>query len=429
MGVPNIQQPEFGRRLRRLRLDHGLSQRDLAVGVVNPSYISLLESGARVPTLEVALQLAQVLGVGLGALVDGATPDVEPPAAPAAEARAKAGTDGRLVRDLLARHAYESGDLAEARQRFEETYRYALDRNDLVDALSCGLDLQDVLVRLGQTDARQALLDELAGVAARLGAPEAVVRVQVDRATASRDAGRMVEALDLAEAAVSAIGTTALAGAGEHVRTRGVLISIRCDSGDFRDISRLVEEMMEIAEALASPPLTGRAHWVAAVALGRLGKPALAANHVRQARQLLAVPSTSVQDWARFSRAATSALLEAGADPAQVLVHLDAARAASAITESGTESVQLASLECRYALLVGDYEEAVRLSDFIDQGDTDLVGVELARLRRARGRALKALGRDDEAAVQLRAAAVLCDDVEAYRMAAQLWRELAEMNT
>ncbi|MCE6995148.1 helix-turn-helix domain-containing protein [Saccharothrix sp. S26] len=425
--MANIQQPEFGRRLRRLRLDRDLSQRDLAVGVVNPSYISLLESGSRVPTLEVAIQLARVLGVGLGELVEGAVPPVEPAVAPTSGARG--GSEERLVRDLLARHAYESGDLAEARQRFGETYRHALGRNDLVEALSYGLDLQDVLVRLGETAARRELLDELAKVAERLGAPEAVVRVQVDRAAAARDAGHMVEALDLAEEAVSAIGATALAGTGEHVRTLGVLISIRCDSGDFRDISRLVGEMMEIAEALASPPLSGRAHWVAAVALGRLGKSDLAASHVHQARELLAVPATSVQDWARFSRAATSALLEASADPAQVLVHLEAARAASAITESGKESVQLASLECRYALLVGDYERAVRLSDFIDQGATDLVGVEQARLRRARGRALKALGRVEEAAVQIRAAAVLCDEVEAYRMAAQLWRELAELNT
>ncbi|MFC7617417.1 helix-turn-helix domain-containing protein [Actinokineospora soli] len=58
-----IRQPEFGQRLRRLRLAKGLSQRDVAGTVVNPSYISLLESGARVPTLEVVMQLAAALEV------------------------------------------------------------------------------------------------------------------------------------------------------------------------------------------------------------------------------------------------------------------------------------------------------------------------------------------------------------------------------
>ncbi|WP_367127658.1 helix-turn-helix domain-containing protein [Saccharothrix sp. HUAS TT1] len=418
----NIQQPDFGRRLKLLRRERRLSQRDLAGGVVNPSYISLLESGARVPTLEVAIQLAKGLGVPLGQLVDNAELHVEPAAVETGSA-----VDGRLVRDLLARQAYESGDLDGARRRFEENYRFALSSGDLSDALSDGLDLLDVLIRQGHDEARVQLLDELAGLAEQSGTPEAVVRLQVDRAVAARDAGRMAEALDFAEAAVGGIVSTALARTSEHVRALGVLISIYCDSGDFRDVTRLVEEMLDIAKAVAGPPVIGRAHWVAAVALGRLGKSELVENHVRRAQDLLAVPSTSVQDWAQFVRAAASALLEIDAAPASVEHYLVAARAATAITDTG--SAKLASLECRLALMVGDHERAVALSDFVDGPDPDLVGVDLARLRRARGLALRALGRVDEAAAQIRAAALICDEIAAHRMAAQLWRELAEMNS
>jgi pentatricopeptide repeat protein len=421
MSVPNVQQPEFGRRLKRLRTERGLSQRDVAGGVVNPSYISLLESGARVPTLEVAIQLAKSLGVPLGELVDNAS-DVE---SVVVEGGAAAG--GRLVRDLLARQAYESGDLNGAAQRFEESYRYALSAGNPADALSDGLDLLDVLIRQERHEARARLLDELAGVAEQLGTPEVVVRLQIDRAVAARDTGRMAVALDLAEAAASGICATKLAKTSEHVRALGVLISIYCDSGDFRDVLRLVGEMLDLAKVLASPPVTGRAHWAAAVALGRLGKSDAVEGHVRRARDLLAVPSTSVQDWSRFARGAASALLEADAAPAAVEYYLTAARAAYAITATG--SAQLASLECRFALMIGEHERAVELSEFVDGPEVGLVGVELARLRRARGFALRALGRRAEAAAQIRAAAVLCDEIAAHRMAAQMWRELAEMNS
>ncbi|MBQ1014874.1 helix-turn-helix transcriptional regulator, partial [Micromonospora sp. M51] len=77
-----IAQPDFGRRLRRLRTERGMSQRDLAVGAVNQSYISLLESGTRVPTLEVVAHLVGVLGVPMAALVDVAALDPAPAPTP-----------------------------------------------------------------------------------------------------------------------------------------------------------------------------------------------------------------------------------------------------------------------------------------------------------------------------------------------------------
>jgi transcriptional regulator with XRE-family HTH domain len=421
MSVINIQQPEFGRRLKRLRVERGLSQRDLAVGVVNPSYISLLESGSRVPTLEVALHLARALEVPLSALVEGSPDNVDTFTARTDESR--------LVRDLLARNAYEFGDLAEAQQRFTEAYQAAKREGSPLSVLGYGLDLQDILVLRSEFAERSALLLELATVAEQLGTPELVVRVEIDRAAAARDVGRLGEALELAERAAEAIAHTDLADTSEHVRTLGVLISIRCDSGDFGEVPRLVDEMLRVAEQVASPPVTGRAHWVASVAFSRIGRPELAERHVREAREMLATPATSVREWARFSRAAASALLEADAHPHEVEQYLLGARAASAIIDSPTELAQLASLESRYALAVGDPQRALELSDFVDVDPAGLKGLELVRLRVARGRALHRLGRDREAADQLRIAATLCDELEAYRQAAQIWRELADLRS
>src|SRR5216110_1257296 len=117
-----IQQPDFGRRLRRLRTERGLSQRDLAGGLVSPSYVSLLESGARVPALEVAMRLAGTLGVPVGALVE------------QWEAT-------RLVQDLLARSAVDFGDLDQAGRRFTEAYELGRAAGDRVAMLEYGIAL------------------------------------------------------------------------------------------------------------------------------------------------------------------------------------------------------------------------------------------------------------------------------------------------
>ena len=59
-----IKQPEtVGERLHRLRLERGLSQRDLAAPGVSYAYISRIEAGARRPSVKALRKLATTLGV------------------------------------------------------------------------------------------------------------------------------------------------------------------------------------------------------------------------------------------------------------------------------------------------------------------------------------------------------------------------------
>jgi transcriptional regulator with XRE-family HTH domain len=76
----------FGRRLRQLRREHGLSQYDLATETgIHPTAIARMERGAREPRLTTIQRLAQGLDVHPGALFD------EPAArAPAAVAQPSA---------------------------------------------------------------------------------------------------------------------------------------------------------------------------------------------------------------------------------------------------------------------------------------------------------------------------------------------------
>jgi transcriptional regulator with XRE-family HTH domain len=62
-GEPDTGAETVGRRLRRLRLEQGLSQRELSSPGVSYAYISRIEAGTRQPSVKALRKLAQRLGV------------------------------------------------------------------------------------------------------------------------------------------------------------------------------------------------------------------------------------------------------------------------------------------------------------------------------------------------------------------------------
>jgi transcriptional regulator with XRE-family HTH domain len=414
-----ISQPGFGRRLRQLRLARGLSQRDLAVGVVNPSYVSLLESGSRVPTLEVALQIARALDVPLKELVEDATLTTD-----SENVRANG---ERLVRDLLARSAADYGDLTAAAERFGYAFQEAKQSDMTVAALQYGLALDEILALLADYEARYQLILQLGELAVATDTPELVIKVSIEHASAARDTGRLAEALDEANRALRRIQGTQFFRSSQHVQLLSIMVSVLCDSGGTQEVPPLIEEMLAVANQIDSRPLSGRAHWTASVAYARIGDAQRAVEHVRCASQMLASPGTPLRDWARFSRSAASALLDADADLKEIERFLNGARAAMAAADLPGEAPLLASAEMRFALASGDAEMALELGERVDEAS--LTGFELVRLLLAKGRALHRLGRLDEATDQMRRAARLSDDLAAYQLAASVWRELDQMRT
>jgi transcriptional regulator with XRE-family HTH domain len=68
---PHAASVAFGRRLRALRVEHGLSQDDVARETnVHPTAIGRLERGSREPRLTTILRIARGLDVQPGELVD-----------------------------------------------------------------------------------------------------------------------------------------------------------------------------------------------------------------------------------------------------------------------------------------------------------------------------------------------------------------------
>lgn len=67
----------LGDRIRRARLERGLSQRDVAAPLLTPSYVSLIESGKRVPSPDALEHIAGVLGMDPLELRTGRSPGAE----------------------------------------------------------------------------------------------------------------------------------------------------------------------------------------------------------------------------------------------------------------------------------------------------------------------------------------------------------------
>src|ERR1051326_8352009 len=66
----------IGQRLKRLRLERGLSQRELAAPGVSYAYISRIEAGTRQPSVKALRRLAAKLGVSPAYLETGS--DLDP---------------------------------------------------------------------------------------------------------------------------------------------------------------------------------------------------------------------------------------------------------------------------------------------------------------------------------------------------------------
>ena len=58
------------RNMRKARIKSGMTQEEVAIAVgVSPSYISQIEGGKRIPSLEVMLELSQTLETGVSRLL------------------------------------------------------------------------------------------------------------------------------------------------------------------------------------------------------------------------------------------------------------------------------------------------------------------------------------------------------------------------
>jgi len=324
-----------GERLKAARVRSGLSQRQLAFPGCSPAYISRIESGDRIPSLQILRELGRRLGVSGDFLATGSDLGRE---------------DGDLADAEI---ALRLGDLDGAEKMFE-------------DALSGG----------ATAGARSTALAGLGQVAFRKGEPrEAIDRFEEALQLSGRreaDDPELADSLGRAYAMVgeleSAIGVferclDAAERRGDVVETIqfSVLLAYALiDSGNFGRAEELLGHALSLGRGYDSPSVQAHLYWSQSRLHAERDEPEIAARYARRALEVL----RATEDTYRLARAH------------QLLAHieLDRGRAEEALrviregwpllenTGNAVERAQYRLEEARALAKLGQREDAAALA-------------------------------------------------------------------
>lgn len=226
-----------GQRLRKARQAAGLTQRDLSFEGCTAAYVSRIEAGARVPSLQILREFANQLGVSLEYLATG-QPDAE-----------------TLSSELLeAEVALRLGQ----EERATELYEAALDEADSPAALArVQLGLGRLALRRGELDEGIALLEQALD-SGRLGSGDASAAANaLGRSYASQN--RYDEAFALFERFLGEAQAR-----GDHfdqIRFALLLANAYVDHGDYARAHATLGGVLDLARKTVDPTLRASLYW------------------------------------------------------------------------------------------------------------------------------------------------------------------------
>ncbi len=308
-----LEQPGFGRRLRQLRQQRGLSQVDLAGAGMSAAYLSRLESGGRPPTEKAVAYLAERLGVTAD-MLDQAQPE---------------DSLGEVVAIVA---AMPDRDLdSDIGEMITQSLESASDASDMTRWHAL-VQLARVHERLGDFRRKREVLSDLNELSEQLGRAALLGRARLRLAFCERDLGNMEAARDAVTDVVKGESNMRVSAA-DSVRARLLLVSCQAELGDLAEASRLVDQICRSQEG-SSGPLAAQAFWSAATVAARQGNAPRAAEWLAQA-----VTALDSRDdltlWTRLRLAGAS--LSLAADPPRLDKAEDfLAQADSALTLIGT---------------------------------------------------------------------------------------------
>src|SRR3954451_21605918 len=252
---------ELGTRLRSARETAGFSQRQLAFDGCTAAYISRLEAGARVPSLQMINELAVRLGVSSQWLATGVESSFAEPT------------------DLLeAEVALRIGDIDEA----ERLYRARLQPGDPCRAAAVA-GLGQIAFRAERFDEAIELLREalMLNGGKTLADPSAVD--SLGRAYAR--IGDRESAIAVFQSGVSE--AAAVDASVEKLRFTILLANVLIDNGTYADAEQLLAGVISLAGELQDPVVSARIYWSQSRLHGSRGEAALAARYARRALDIL----------------------------------------------------------------------------------------------------------------------------------------------
>ncbi|RAG85998.1 transcriptional regulator [Streptacidiphilus pinicola] len=387
-----------------------MSQSELAGGEVSPSYISLIESGRRMPSEEIAQAIAERLGVPLSEF------GVVPPAQANADERAD------LVRRLVvARSARAEGGSAFAAEELVTLVDEADSLGEDDVAWEASWELAETYGDLDQPVDRDAVLrrlldDPLTNSSIRLRA-----RVAAAIAELAQSRGRLPEAVRAAEQAVAAAAELD-ASALEWCRARLALIAAYTACDDLDRAGDALHDILDRLDELPTDRLRGLACWAAADLHVATGHPADAVPLLERAAELLP-PRTDLRQSARLALTTVRVWLATDRPADAVDERLGWTRHAFSMVGTEADRVQLAAVEATVLARKGLFEEALSRADDVRPAP-GLPPHELAESLLAAAEVQMAGGRAADGEKSCRRAAELFDETGTHRRAARAWRTL-----
>jgi tetratricopeptide (TPR) repeat protein/DNA-binding XRE family transcriptional regulator len=409
-------QPDFGRRLRGLRRERGLSQAQLGGHDLSVSYVSLLETGRREPTPKVLSALARTLEVDEHELLG--TGPSQP-----------RGVDLSLgVR--FAQLALAAGDVEAAEEQARQLLRGGGGSAPDGAPVPKSVIVQALQVLAGAAEARGdlrqaiATLERLQSDEFDVGAVD-VLEAGIGLTRCYREVGDLHRAVDVAEETLRRLRET---GVPEAALTRltSTLASAYFERGDHFCALHLLERAIEV-HTPASRRERGSAYWNAAVVAGRTGQVQQALVFAERASALFAEDEDE-RALARLRVLRASLLLRGWpVDVTSALRHLDDAEAQLSALGHQIDLAYAETERARALVLLGRPEEGLAVAAGALHRLGDEPRLERARAELVLSQCLRSLHRRDEASAAVRRAVDQMQELGNSRDAAAVWRDLADV--
>jgi transcriptional regulator with XRE-family HTH domain len=395
-----LEQPHFGSRLKKLRLELGLSQAELAGEGMSTGYLSRLESGERRPSRRVVDHLASQLNVDPSVFERPLAPPLSQVLAAIASAPDSINTAGTLASAL---RDDEHGDPA---ARWQALWLICLIHN-----------------RHGDYRTAATWLVELVELSKQLAAPELCTRAYTQQARCLRSLGELQSAQRAADEAL-AIARHGQGSPDDLVSALMVQISIRAESGALHaaatDAAQLEQELEHVSPARAAEAL-----WTCATVYTRQGHYKEATSRLQTALDLLDSRG-DLSLWARLRLAAAATALQSS--PPQVTSArqwLQEAEQALHFVGTPLHQQELLLLQAQLAYADGRLADADQTCRQLEQNSSRLSYRDQIKVQTLRNQLLILTGHQDKGTRNLRQLAEETSANNYLELASQIWQALA----
>jgi len=372
-GSVSSETESIGQRLRRLRTERGLSQRELAEPGVSYAYISRIEAGTRQPSVKALRKLARKLGVSAEYLETGSEISAD-------EQREMRLTDAEL--ELRLEHDPE-GSLQKLRGILDE----AVEVGDTVASTRARLVLGGAALDQGRPSEAVTLLEEAVAQTDVLPSARPDVYSQIGRAYAML--GQVDRAIEVFEGCLAEVEANEPENVAARVRYATYLSHALGDAGELERAQSVLTDVLAESNELADIDMQIRLYWSLARVAFMRGQHSLSLDYARRALALVAATEDTVQLGRAYLMCGAILIRQGKAEEA--MPQLTRAERLLGARPNPPDLAYLRTEQAKAGVLLGNGKEAARRArEALDVlGDTDPAERGAAWLALAQGLSLE----------------------------------------